>query len=428
MKPNEVGSVYLYGVRIVSLAMDNKERLCLAQISNTLLKDYSYNEIHNRRVALGITCVQCTPVQLEILRRAGAMPISSRRCGMITKREAERLCKSFLGDNTPPKLPDNFAFEVYHECAWGCRGQFVPSRYNSSRAKCIKCHFCGVFFSPNKFVFHSHRITEADKYVQPDAANFNSWRRHTKLLGDPPEEIVYAWEDIKAMFNGGTRKRLLGGGASHLADNTQQQQQQQQQQPLQLPQPFANNSSTSSTQRKSSKSSKGEKKKNSQHSKNVESSPSFIPRFQSIESLVGGAGTKTEREEHPHHHHPQAKFFWPPPPASTSSSSTTASPSPRPLSPWMLPYPFLWQPRRPPANIFPSDLLEGLDGNSNFKKNLPPFLTKSENENCISGPTNANNNNNNNNNNTPGGVAPFDFAQWLTKNSSSLSHEDSIFG
>lgn len=51
-------------------------------------------------------------IKLEILRRAGAMPISSRRCGMITKREAERLCKSFLGDNTPPKLPENFAFEV----------------------------------------------------------------------------------------------------------------------------------------------------------------------------------------------------------------------------------------------------------------------------------------------------------------------------
>ncbi len=80
--------MYLYGVRIVSLSMDGKERLCLAQvrnycyfcesesnvmclmctvqISNTLLKEYSYNEIHNRRVALGITCVQCTPVQVLI--------------------------------------------------------------------------------------------------------------------------------------------------------------------------------------------------------------------------------------------------------------------------------------------------------------------------------------------------------------------------
>ena len=150
MKQNQVGTVIIHGVRIVSLIMDAKERLCLAQISNTLLKDYSYNEIHNRRVALGITCVQCTPVQLEILRRAGAMPISSRRCGMITRREAERLCKSFLGDNSPPRLPDNFAFEILHDCAWGCRGQFVPGRYNSSRAKCIKCSYCAIFFSPNK--------------------------------------------------------------------------------------------------------------------------------------------------------------------------------------------------------------------------------------------------------------------------------------
>ena len=91
---------------------------------------YSYNEIHNRRVALGITCIQCTPVQLELLRRAGAMPVSSRRCGMITRREAERLVKSFLDDASPPKLPDDFMFDVEHSCGWGCRGAFIPSRYN----------------------------------------------------------------------------------------------------------------------------------------------------------------------------------------------------------------------------------------------------------------------------------------------------------
>lgn len=90
----------------------------------------SYNEIHNRRVALGITCIQCTPVQLELLRRAGAMPVSSRRCGMITRREAERLVRSFLDDASPPKLPDDFVFDVEHSCGWGCRGAFIPSRYN----------------------------------------------------------------------------------------------------------------------------------------------------------------------------------------------------------------------------------------------------------------------------------------------------------
>lgn len=209
LKPNQVGETVLYGIPIVSLVIDGMERLCLAQISNTLLKNYSYNEIHNRRVALGITCVQCTPVQLEILRRAGAMPISSRRCGMITKREAERLCKSFLGAHAPPKLPENFAFDVSHECAWGSRGSFIPARYNSSRAKCIKCSYCNMYFSPNKFIFHSHRTPES-KYTQPDAANFNSWRRHLKLTDKGSQtEVLHAWEDVKAMFNGGSRKRTL---------------------------------------------------------------------------------------------------------------------------------------------------------------------------------------------------------------------------
>ena len=223
LKPNQVGEVVLYGIPIVSLVIDGSERLCLAQISNTLLKNYSYNEIHNRRVALGITCVQCTPVQLEILRRAGAMPISSRRCGMITKREAERLCKSFLGNHCPPKLPENFAFDVSHECAWGSRGSFIPARYNSSRAKCIKCSYCNMYFSPNKFIFHSHRTPES-KYTQPDAANFNSWRRHLKLTEkNSRTDVLHAWEDVKAMFNGGSRKRTLPCSASGSGSPLKQQ-------------------------------------------------------------------------------------------------------------------------------------------------------------------------------------------------------------
>jgi hypothetical protein len=215
VRQNTVGRVLLHGVQIVSLVIDNIERLCLAQISTTLLKQYSYNEIHNRRVALGITCVQCTPVQLEILRRAGAMPISSRRCGMITKREAERLVKSFLEDISPPKLPEDFAFTVEHNCGWGCDGKFAPSRYNSSRAKCIKCNYCSMFFSPNKFIFHYHRTPES-KYSHPDAANFNSWRRHLTLKADQDNDdnLQHVWEDVKAMFNGGSRKRVLNSFTS----------------------------------------------------------------------------------------------------------------------------------------------------------------------------------------------------------------------
>ena len=206
---HQASSVSIYGVDIVCLTINGQQRLCLAQISNTLLKDYSYNEIHNRRVALGITCVQCTPVQLEVLRRRGAMPVTSRRCGMITKREAERLVKSFLEETNPPKLATNFRFDVMHECGWGCRGQFVPSRYNSSRAKCVQCSYCRLFFSPNKFIFHSHQLPSAT-YRHPDAANFNSWRRHLLLENaDDDSEQLHAWEDVKAMFNGGSKRRLL---------------------------------------------------------------------------------------------------------------------------------------------------------------------------------------------------------------------------
>ncbi|CAL8077436.1 unnamed protein product [Calicophoron daubneyi] len=211
----KIYEVWIRNQSLVCLEMDGKQRLCLAQISSTLLRDYSYNEIHNRRVALGITCVQCSPAQLELLREVGAMPSSSRRCGTITLREAERLIKSFLDEPEHPKLPEYFAFNVIHQCGWGCKGSFLPSRYNSSRAKCIRCNQCQAFFSPNKFIFHSHApenltSTNGSEYRHPDAANFNAWRRHLHLnYAEPSVDLVYAWEDVKAMFNGGNRKRGL---------------------------------------------------------------------------------------------------------------------------------------------------------------------------------------------------------------------------
>ena len=49
----------------------------------------------------------------------------------------------------------------------------------------------------NTKFFQYCRVTEETKYIQPDAANFNSWRRHIRLVGDPPDEVVHAWEDVK---------------------------------------------------------------------------------------------------------------------------------------------------------------------------------------------------------------------------------------
>ena len=206
-RDEQVRRVRVRGVDIFALRMGDEVRLCLAQLSALLLADFTYNEIHNRRVALGISCAQCTPLQLEQLRRAGAMPLTSRRCGMITQREAERLVRSFLDAPRPPRLSHDFRFRVEHSCGWGCRGSFMPSRYTSSRAKCVQCDTCKVFLSPNKFIFHSHASTTTT-YRHPDAANFTSWRRHLHLRDGSDAHLLHAWEDVKAVFNGGSKRRL----------------------------------------------------------------------------------------------------------------------------------------------------------------------------------------------------------------------------
>lgn len=51
-----------------------------------------------------------------------------------------------------------------------------------------------------------------------------------KLSGSPPEEIIHAWEDVKAMFNGGTRKRLLAN--SVLSRSPKQNKIEPQSQPM----------------------------------------------------------------------------------------------------------------------------------------------------------------------------------------------------
>ena len=65
--PHRTGVTVLCGQTLACLHVDNTEHLSLAQISNTLLRRFSYNDIHNRRVALGITCTQCTPAQVSLI-------------------------------------------------------------------------------------------------------------------------------------------------------------------------------------------------------------------------------------------------------------------------------------------------------------------------------------------------------------------------
>ncbi len=58
------------------------------------------------------------------------------------------------------------------------------------------------------YMLHLSRVSDETKYVQPDAANFNSWRRHIRLVGDPPDNIVHAWEDVKVREGDNCTKKI----------------------------------------------------------------------------------------------------------------------------------------------------------------------------------------------------------------------------
>ena len=60
-------------------------------------------------------------------------------------------------------------------CAWGCRGQFMPARYNSSRAKCIKCSFCR--FCPKIFILFGHFCAASSSRPTSLSSTLIGWQR-----------------------------------------------------------------------------------------------------------------------------------------------------------------------------------------------------------------------------------------------------------
>ncbi len=212
--------IKIRNTELVALLETDYEFVCLAQLSVTLLKDFNYNQINNRRMSLGIEAVQCTAEQLELLKSACAAPCSMKRSGMIKRQDAERLVKSFLDDNQPLNLVKNLIIVVEHEFGWGCKGEFHTSLYNHSRAKCIRCLSCKIFLSPNKFTFHGHHRA-GKTYNKRNTANLNLWRRHLKMINPTNDEIIRTtWDEIKASFHGFFLKRDKKSSNDQWSDNS----------------------------------------------------------------------------------------------------------------------------------------------------------------------------------------------------------------
>ncbi|XP_028265396.1 v-ski avian sarcoma viral oncogene homolog a [Parambassis ranga] len=185
----------LEGETISCFVVGGEKRLCLPQILNTVLRDFSLQQINSVCDELHIYCSRCTADQLEILKVMGILPFSAPSCGLITKTDAERLCNALIyGGAYPPRCKKELSggslelqftdrsFKVYHECFGKCKGLFVPELYTSPNAACIQCMDCRLMYPTHKFVVHSHKGQENRTcHWGFDSAN---WRAYILLCQD----------------------------------------------------------------------------------------------------------------------------------------------------------------------------------------------------------------------------------------------------
>lgn len=201
---SERSETLLEGERISCFEVGGERRLCLPQILNTVLQDFSLQQINQVCDELQIYCSRCTRDQLEELKQSGILPRNAPSCGLITQTDAERLVSALLS-RTEPCDPSQIAqtqeslekkacgkseddeepivkFKVYHECFGKCKGIFDADLFETDDSVCIECLECGYSFSPQRFVRHAHRSLENRTcHWGFDSAN---WRSYLLLSRD----------------------------------------------------------------------------------------------------------------------------------------------------------------------------------------------------------------------------------------------------
>ncbi|KAJ8674973.1 hypothetical protein QAD02_010759 [Eretmocerus hayati] len=211
--------------KISCFVVGGERRLCLPQILNTVLQDFSLHQINQVCDELQIYCSRCTPNQLEELKLSGILPPNAPSCGLITQTDAERLVSALLSRTEsfmPPLIHDKddvddkrllvdkkdfmkesvSRFKVYHECFGKCKGVFDADRFISEDSPCIECLECGCRLSPQRFVRHAHRSLENRTcHWGFDSTN---WRSYLLLYKDQHD-----YEKLQEFFKSLKKKTLL---------------------------------------------------------------------------------------------------------------------------------------------------------------------------------------------------------------------------
>lgn len=212
-----VRETLLDGEPIMCFNVGGEKRLCLPQILNTVLRDFSLSQINAVCEELRIYLDGCNEAQLDALRVAGVLPHTAPSCGLITNTDAQRLTQALLYAHptrapvpAPSKPQDHPQLRVYHTCFGKCKGLVWDDLYTSPSAACIECEECHGLLPPARFVCHAHRSLENQTIHWGFDAE--QWRTYLLLAKDqqlPLEKAEAQLKAFKSKFDpvGGNYKR-----------------------------------------------------------------------------------------------------------------------------------------------------------------------------------------------------------------------------
>ncbi|XP_052475887.1 ski-like protein isoform X1 [Carassius gibelio] len=207
----------LEGESISCFVVGGEKRLCLPQVLNSVLRDFSLQQINAVCDELYVYCSRCDAEQLHILKVLGILPFNAPSCGLITLTDAQRLCNALLRPgaalpaNPNSKLPgqgllkeSEANFQVEHQCLGKCQGLFVPQFYVQPDAPCIQCMECQLLFSPQNFVMHSHKSPDKRTcHWGFDSAKWPCYLQLGRKHEDTPEEpqLKQLLDEMKEKFH-----------------------------------------------------------------------------------------------------------------------------------------------------------------------------------------------------------------------------------
>lgn len=180
----------LEGESISCFVVGGEKRLCLPQVLNSVLRDFTLHQINQECDRLQIYCSRCTPEQLNELKNTGILPHGAPSCGLIKKTDAERLCSALVHAcapivTVPVSKAGGLSFRVYHECFGKCTGVCTPTLYSECGGKCVECVECRGLFTAQQFVCHAHKPLENRTcHWGFDSGN---WRAYLHVARDEPD-------------------------------------------------------------------------------------------------------------------------------------------------------------------------------------------------------------------------------------------------